>query len=128
MTEAHDDRRLPARTNAPYDAPEAPELIGAVRDYLQDLMGRSTGADRWLLRVAANALTIAQREVANGPTDTQAHQARLEALGVSSDHELSAAIRAGDFDDRWDEVATAVRASVAASLAVANPNHAADRA
>ena len=119
------DWGLPERTNAPYDAPDAGALIEAVRRYLHDdLMPRSDGADRWVLRVAANALAIAGREVELGPEHRASHEARLRSLGVDSDRELSEAIRAGTFDDRWDEVASVVRAGVAASLAVANPGYA----
>jgi hypothetical protein len=119
------EQALPHRTNPPYDAPDAATLIDAVRSYLHDdLMPRSSGADRWLLRVAANALTIAAREITLGPEHHAAHGERLASLGVSSDRELSEAIRAGAFDDRWAEVAVAVRASVADSLSVANPDYA----
>lgn len=119
-----EDWRLPERTNQPYDAPDAAALVGAVRSYLHDdLLPRTEGADRWLLRIAANALAIAEREVAAGEAHRAAHAARLAGLGVTSDRELSEGIRAGDFDHRWDEVAAAVRASVADSLSVANPRH-----
>lgn len=118
------DWQLPERTNAPYDAPEASQLIAAVRDYLHDdLMERTTGADRWLLRVAANALTIAQREMQYRPAHRAAHAERLAALGAASDRSLCQAIRAGEFDNRWDEVAIAVRHSIADSLHVANPEY-----
>lgn len=126
MTESDQtDAQLPERTNAPYDAPDAQQLIAAVRDYLHhDLMPRSSGADRWLLRVAANALAIAGREIQHAPAHQASHGARLAGLGVASDRDLCDAIRTGDFDDRWDEVAGAVRASIADSLIVANPGYA----
>ena len=118
------DWALPRRTNEPYDAPDAATLVGAVRGYLHDeLMPRTEDPDRWLLRVAANALAIAEREIRLGPTHRLAHQERLASLGVTSDRELAEAIRDGVFDNRWDEVADAVRASVADSIAVANPDH-----
>ncbi len=124
MTGPDVERALPDRTNAPYDAPDAATLIDAVRAYLHDdLMPRSSGADRWVLRVAANALAIASREVTYGQGHQAAHAERLAALGVADDHALSEAIRGGAFDDRWDEVAAAVRASVADSLSVANPTY-----
>ncbi len=119
------DWALPDRRNHPYDEPDAVALIAAVRHYLHDdLLPRTEGPDRWVLRVAANALAIAEREVTLGPEHRGAHAERLARLGVGSDRELAEAIRAGAFDDRWDEVASAVRASVADSLAVADPDHA----
>ena len=115
---------LPDRTNQPYDAPDAAALVGAVQSYLHDdLLPRATGADRWLVRVAANALAIAARELELGPVHQQAHRARLAALGVADDASLGEAIRAGAFDDRWDEVRQAISASVADSLLVANPGY-----
>ena len=52
-----------------------------------------------------------------------AHAARLASLGYASEGELAGAIRAGDLDDRYDEVAGAVRATVHDKLAVANPKY-----
>ncbi len=115
---------LPPRQNHPYDDPDATALITAVRDYLDGLMQRSEGADRWLLRISANALGIASREVQLGPTHRSSHLARLAALGVSTDRELAELIRSGELDQRWDEVCGAVRATVNDSLSVANPEYA----
>jgi hypothetical protein len=44
-------------------------------------------------------------------------------VGVTSDAELAEAIRAGRLDDRAEEVAAVVGASVAAKLAVAHPGY-----
>ncbi len=115
---------LPERTNEPYDAPSAGDLIEAVRAYLaDDLMPRSSGADRWVLRVAANALAIAGREVTHGPDHRNAHAQRLAQFDATTDAELSALIRSGALDDRWDEVKAAVEATVSDKLDVASPAH-----
>jgi Arc/MetJ family transcription regulator len=42
---------------------------------------------------------------------------------VADDAELAAAIRRGDLDDRYAEVAAAVRATVRDKLLVANPKY-----
>ena len=61
------DWGLPARTNHPYDAPSAIELIQAVEDCITDeIMPGSNGANKWKLRIAANALKIAIREIQEG--------------------------------------------------------------
>jgi len=112
---------LPERHNHPYDEPDAVALIGAVREYLDALMERSSGSDRWLLRISANALGIASREIELGPDHRSAHTARLAELGVANDRQLAELIRSGELDHRWDEVRDAIAASVADSLAVANP-------
>lgn len=110
---------------APHDAPTAAELVEAVREFLEgDVMAATEGRVRFHARVAARALAIVERELEAGTGPAEAHAARLAALGMADDAELAAAIRSGSLDDRWDEVAAAVRATVADKLAVANPGYA----
>ncbi|GAA4319068.1 DUF6285 domain-containing protein [Actinomadura luteofluorescens] len=66
---------------------------------------------------------MARREFLLGDAHRIAHQNRLKPLGCATDADLAAAIRAGDLDDRMDEVVAAVRASVIDKLTVANPRH-----
>jgi Domain of unknown function (DUF6285) len=111
--------------NAPHDAPSAAELLEAVREFLEgDVADATEGRVRFHARVAARALTIVERELASADRMAAEHVERLGALGFASDAELSAAIRSGACDDRWDEVAAVVRATVADKLAVANPGYA----
>jgi hypothetical protein len=110
---------------APHDAPSVVELIEAVREFLEgDVMDATEGRVRFHARVAGRALAIVERELATTPAMAEAHADRLAALGFASDVELAAAIRSGACDDRWDEVAAAVRATVADKLSVANPDYA----
>jgi hypothetical protein len=110
---------------APHDAPSAAQLVEAVREFLEgDVMAATEGRVRFHARVAARALAVVERELAAGPAQAEAHAARLAALGVADEAVLAAAIRAGELDDRWDEVAAAVRATVEDKLAVANPGYA----
>jgi aminoglycoside phosphotransferase (APT) family kinase protein len=112
---------------APHDAPTAGQLLEAVREFLEgDVMGATDGRVRFHARVAGRALAIVERELAAGDAPARAHAERLAALGYGSEAELAAAIRSGALDDRWGEVAAAVRATVADKLAVANPTYAAD--
>lgn len=109
----------------PHDAPTAAQLVEAVRELLEgDVMAATTGRVRFHARVAANVLATVQRELELGPNLAAAHAERLDALGVESDAQLAAAIRSGELDDRWDEVAAAVCATVADKLAVAHPGYA----
>jgi aminoglycoside phosphotransferase (APT) family kinase protein len=118
-----------ARSGAPHDAPTAGQLVEAVREFLEgDVMGATEGRVRFHARVAARVLATVERELATGDAPARAHAQRLAALGYASDAELAAAVRAGRLDDRWDEVAAAVRATVADKLAVANPAYAAPAA
>ncbi|MDW3218920.1 MAG: DUF6285 domain-containing protein [Acidimicrobiales bacterium] len=116
--------RPPPRDNWPHDVPSAAELVAAVRTYLADDLGpRSEGRDRFLLRVAANALAIAEREISALPEDAAAHAEMLAAFGVASEADLSAAIRAGSLDARHAELAAALWTTTLAKLAVANPRY-----
>jgi hypothetical protein len=109
----------------PHDVPTAAELLEAVREWLErDVMTATTGRLQFHARVAVNVLAMVERELAAGPAQALAHQARLDALGVADEAELAAAIRSGALDDRLDEVRAAVRASVLDKLAVANPRYA----
>ena len=69
-------------------------------------------------------LGMVERQLRLGPAQAAAHADRLGALGVPDEAALAAAIRAGDFDDRWDEVVASVHETVRDKLAVANPTYA----
>jgi hypothetical protein len=108
----------------PHDAPDAAELVTAVREFLaRDVLPAGEGRVGFHARVAVNVLGMVERELALGPAQDTAHAARLAALGVRSDAELAAAIRSGDFDDRDAELQAALRESVRAKLLVANPDY-----
>jgi Domain of unknown function (DUF6285) len=102
--------------------PSAVDLLDAVREFLdRDVIPATEGRLRFHARVAANVVAMVAREMALGPDQAVAHEARLESLGVPDDGALAQAIRAGVFDDRLDEVTALVRESVADKLRVANP-------
>ncbi|MEA3019614.1 MAG: hypothetical protein QOI47_1138 [Actinomycetota bacterium] len=106
--------------------PTAEELVVAVREFLErDVMPATTGPVSFHARVAVNALSAVERELRDGPAMAEAHRARLAALGFTSEGDLAEAIRAGaaDADDRYDEIVTAVRATVRDKLSVANPKY-----
>jgi len=109
---------------APHDVPTAEELLEAVREWLErDLMPAVDGRLQFHARVAVNVLAIVERELALGPAQAEAHRARLAGLGVADEADLAARIRAGDLDDRLDEVKDVVWATVRDKLAVANPRY-----
>jgi Domain of unknown function (DUF6285) len=108
----------------PHDAPSAAELIEAVREWLEgDVLAATDGRLQFHTRVAVNMLSIVEREMRLGVVHAEAHQARLQRLGVVDDVALAAAIRSGQLDDRLEEVRTLVWASVRDKLAVANPKY-----
>jgi len=104
--------------------PTAEELVTAVREFLEkDVMAATSGAVQFHTRVAINALAAVERELRDGPAMSEAHAARLASLGYASEADLADAIRSGALDDRYAEVAAAVRATVHDKLAVANPKY-----
>lgn len=108
----------------PHDPPSAAELLEAVREWVEaDVAAATTGRVRFHARVAARVLATAERELRLGPALAEAHRRRLAALGVAGDAELAAAIRAGDLDDRFEEVRAALWAAARDKLAVANPGY-----
>jgi hypothetical protein len=108
----------------PHDAPSAGQLVESVREWLQrDVLASTEGRLQYHARVAINALSIVERELAVGVDQQAAHAERLRVLGVADDAELSAAIRSGALDDRLDEVRDLVWQSVRDKLAVANPKY-----
>lgn len=110
------------------DRPTAAELADAVREWLEtDVADGTEGRLRFHARVAANALGMLEREARLGPLHLDARRLRHDALGVSSEAELAAAIRAGGFDDRWDEVLASVWGTVVDKVEVSNPGYAAGR-
>jgi hypothetical protein len=100
------DLELPPRTNAPYDAPSAQELVEAVK---------------FFIRIASNILAIAAREIENYATDKRSFDDFLSSLNMGSERELSLALRHGDFDNNLGTILTKLMPIVERKLLVANP-------
>ena len=83
----------------------------------------TTGRVQFHTRVVANVMAMLERELVSGPAMAEAHAGRLAGLGVSSEADLAARVRAGEWavDDR--PLLDAVRATVVGKLAVANPKY-----
>jgi aminoglycoside phosphotransferase (APT) family kinase protein len=113
---------LPERGAALHDRPTLPELVEAVREWVDgDVRSGTDGRLSFHARVATNALRMVERELALEPGLTEAHQARLADLGCTDDHDLAARIRSGSLDGRAEVVRALVAASVHDKLLVANP-------
>jgi Domain of unknown function (DUF6285) len=97
------------------DRPDATELLTALARWLyQDLRPTLEGEQRFLALVAANSCAILAREWAlDGPG----------APDRTEQRELARSIRAGEWDDRWDDVLERLRAEARAKLAVAHPGY-----
>lgn len=107
-----------------HDRPDALELIDAVRDFLaREVVGAVEGQLAFHVRVAANALGIAARELRAAPASAAVHAKRLARFGCADDHELVAAIRSGELDDRHAELGAELRRMVWDKIQVANPRY-----
>ena len=105
--------------------PSSRQLLEALREYLErDVMSATTGRVQFHGRVAANVVSIVDRELALGPELVRAHTEGISAFGVKDEAGLAAAIRSGALDDRLEEVGTFARRIVSIRLAIANPKYA----
>ena len=108
----------------PHDAPDAAELLAAVREWIdRELIPATDGRLRFHARVASNVLGMVGREIELGAAQAVAHQGRLAQLGVADDAELAAAIRRREFDGRQSELLALLTDTVLDKLAVANPGY-----
>jgi aminoglycoside phosphotransferase (APT) family kinase protein len=124
----------PAAGDAPtiHDRPTTVELVEAVREYLERDVMAVAGRVGFHARVAARVLAMVERELALGPDQARAEAARLGAL-LGADApirdltvELARRIRAGEIAATDRATLDAVRATVAAKLAVTDPGYAPD--
>ena len=103
--------------------PTAAELVAAVAEFLEsDVRGATDGQVNFHARVATNVLRIVERELSAGTS--AAAERGLPARPSTSEQELVAAIRGGEFDGRDEEVMSALRTLVYDRLEVAHPGYA----
>lgn len=122
----------------PQDRATAEELLAGVEGFLRkDVLPQLTGASIYKCRVAANMLSIVQRELAQGGAADKAEQEGLESLlGRQSDEadtpsaiddlnaELCAKIRSGDLDVQREAVIAHTRRTLIDKVGIANPRYA----
>jgi hypothetical protein len=122
------------------DRPDAWELLAALRVFLSDEVAPAVPAElRFGLRVAVNVCAMLEREARLGEQPAREELAALAQLldagsgavppeeqdvagtARETQRELARAIRAGELDERLDEVAGVLRERLAARLRVAHP-------
>ena len=123
MTEIdRSDWALPQRTNLPYDAPSAEDLIQAVQEYLsEDLLPKSSGAEKWKLRIAVNSLSIAIRELTERDEDQETYRKIMNELGVEDEASLAAKIKSGELDGNLPDIHKKLSEIARRKLNVSNP-------
>jgi hypothetical protein len=116
------------------DRPTAPELLDSVAEYLfGELRPEIPRDQRFKVLVAANVCAVVAREIRAGEEPDRADLALFgELLGedVNNVHEaaaeLSRRMRAGELDDRIDELAPRLEEHVRRKLEIARPGYAPD--
>lgn len=109
---------------SPHDVPTARQLVESVREWIErEVAPAVSGRLQFHSRVAANVLAMVEREMESGGQDAEGHAARLAALGVSSDAELAASIKAGERDGDLARVLEVLAPSIRSKVAVANPKY-----
>lgn len=109
-----------------YGRPTALELLAAIREYVTDEVmpaTRDVVGVQFHGRVAANALSIVERQLRLGSSQSVRHRAALDALGAADIGELADAVRGGDWDEHGDRLRPALAAIVRDKLAIAAPRH-----
>jgi aminoglycoside phosphotransferase (APT) family kinase protein len=122
-TRQHSSLALTRSGSGPHDRPTADELLEAAQEWIATLP--LAGGDHFLARVTTRALDVVRREVALGPALAARHTERLASIGVDSDVELAAQIRAGRDEPA---VVEAVCDAVVDKLRVADPRQLDDSA
>jgi hypothetical protein len=117
------------------DHPTPAEILTAVAAFLKTVTGPQIAPHTaFQLRVAANALELAQRDITLSPAEDAAEHARLTALldrdGALLDlnTELARRIEAGEADLTTPGLAEHLWATTLAKLAVDQPNYSGYRA
>ena len=102
--------------------PTAAELVAAVADFLDhDVRTACDGQVGFHARVAANALRIVERELLDHTAG--AVRAALDNLGFADEASLSRAIRAGEWDEREEDVMECLRILVLQRLSIDHPGY-----
>lgn len=124
------------------DRPTAPELLRAAREFCERELGPALdGRLRFQVRVLQNILGILEREwtgeedalkrefdrlaaTLDEPEDGPPTMRRMSERVRDMNMQLSARIRAGEFDDRADDVRSVLYETIREKLAISNPNYA----
>ena len=112
------------------DKPTLAEIVAAVREFIETkAIPELKGHTAFHARVAANALAIAEREIAEGPAGASAELARLKALlgrdGTLDqlNRALAARIAGGDITLETPGLADHLKRTTLDKVAIDQPNY-----
>ncbi|WP_020106561.1 phosphotransferase family protein [Nocardia sp. 348MFTsu5.1] len=109
-----------------HDRPELAEIFDLVSKTLTDDIAPALDGhdrERYLIRITANLLRIAARQVAAGDGADIALEELLRAVGAASETNLARLLRSGIVSYTDPTVCRAISTAVLARLRVANPRH-----
>jgi hypothetical protein len=111
------------------DRPDIADLLSTVQNFVERIAPRLEGEDRYHAQVAAYLLGICGREIAV-PADAAEVEQRMIADFLGRDASLpdltaalSAEIRTGACDARWDDTLALVLDRTIAKVTVVRPDH-----
>jgi len=113
----------------PAYSPSVPELLRAVREFLDLAANELTGHSRFLAKSSIYVLGICERELRDGPASSQAQQERLAALvgaqGTPAQlrRALAGQIRSGAHDAGWDALIAGLLAANIHEVRIVKASH-----
>jgi hypothetical protein len=111
------------------DRPVATELLRTVREFVDSMRPKLAGEDQYHAIVASYLLSIVERELRLASGFDQREHRELANLTGSEEplpelhRVLCEGIRAGRFDDRFDELLALVLEQTANKMRVVRPDH-----
>jgi hypothetical protein len=101
------------------DRPDIADILATVQDFVERITARLEGEDRYHAQVASYLLGIGDALERKRLTEFLGRQGSLAVLT----RDLCTGIRAGRFDERWDETLALVLQEVVDKVNVVRPDH-----
>lgn len=104
------------------DAPDLPEILRTVREFVDEITDRLGGLDRYHALCATYLLSVAERELAEGAAVDQAEQAAFSRWS-GDPAALATRIRSGALDDEWEQLFPLLLDHVVNKVRISKPEH-----
>jgi hypothetical protein len=111
------------------DQPDIPEIIKTVKEFIDDMLDKVDKAERYNALCASHLLGVAQRELELGTQQCEEQRRRL--ANFTGEHGsldtliemLCKGIRAGRYDDRWNEAFDLILQDLIDRVKVSRPDY-----
>ena len=104
------------------DAPDLPEILRTVREFVDEITDRLSGLDRYHALCASYLLSVAERELGEGAAVDLAEQAAFSPWS-GDPAALAARIRSGELDADWDRLFPLLLDHVVNKVRISKPEH-----